>query len=191
MLCPGGGAPADGHGALAVLGGFGLGFGFGVAVTGLGVGFGVTRGVGAGVTRGVGAGVMAGVGAAVPPGLAMGDPVAAGAADAGTAVGDGLGDTDGLASIDGDGLTDGGGSEADPPGDAVGPDVSDAVVDWGAGWLGGTAAIGPFARADDAACCWSSTPPMPSAIVASTRFRTPRPSINRTRWVAVTAMRDS
>lgn len=182
MLCPGGRAPADGHGTLAALGGFGLGFGFGVAVTGFGVGFGVTRGVGAGVTRGVGAGVVAGVGAAVPPGLATGDPVAAGAADAGTAVGDGLGDTDGLATIEGDGLTDGGGSEVEPPGDEVGPGVAGAVVDPGAVWFGGgITATGPLARAVAAACCWSSAPPMPSAMVASTRFRTPRPRISRTR----------
>ena len=177
----------DGHGvlALAALGGFGVGSGFGV---GLGVdvtGFGVGTGVAAGVLAGVGAAVGAAVGPAVGAGVTIGDTVGTtGAPEARMAVGAALGDRDGLASIDGDGLTaDGlavGGSEADPAGVDVG--VPGTSVDPGVvGLVGGITATGPCARADAAACCWSSAPPMPSAMVASTRFRTPRPKTRRTR----------
>jgi hypothetical protein len=150
-----------------------FGVGFGVWVTGLGVGAGVTRGVGAGVTRGVGAGVTAGVGAAVPAGdaVAPGDSVP----DAGFVTGVELpaGEGDGVGSIEGLGLVGGepGGSVAG----AVGPGVA------GAGVGVGTAAMTFEGRADAAACCCSSTPPMPSAIVASTRFSTPRLRMSRTR----------
>ena len=218
LFCPGGGAPADGHGflSLATLGGFGfgsgLGFGvgFGFAVTGRGVAFGVARGVGAGVTRGVGAGVAAGltpgvgavvamgvatgvgaavvtgvgagVGAPVGGGVMTGDALATGEADARPGLGEGSGAEDAPGSIDGEGLgpdgpDDGGGSEVDPPGDAVGPG-SGAVVVTGDG---GIAAMGPVDRAASIACCWSSTPPRLNAMVASTRFRTPRPRMSRTR----------
>ncbi len=202
LSCPGGAAPGAGHGflTLAALGGFGFGVGLGfgvgrgVAATGFGVGFGVTRGVGAGVTRGVGAavaaGVPAGVGAAVTAGVGPAVLPGAGAGvttgtkgdpEARAAVGDGLAEGDGLASIDGDGLV-GGGSEADPAGVDVGPGVSAAGVASGTvGLAVGITATTPLARADAAACCWSSTPPMPRAMVASTRFRTPRPRIRRTR----------
>jgi hypothetical protein len=200
--------------------GFGFGVGLGVATTGFGVGFGVTRGVGAGVTRGVGAGVTRGVGAGVTrgvgagvtagvvtgvgaavragvgTGVATGNPVGTGVPPARSAVGEGLDDATGLTSTEGDGLAGSalalaGGSEVEPAGGDVGLGVCGAVVDDGPVVLGGTTAIAPVGRADDVACCWSPTPPMPSAMVASTRFRTPRPRMIRTRWVAVTAMRDS
>jgi hypothetical protein len=180
---------------LVALGGFGVGLGLGVGrgvdVTGFGVGLGVTRGVGAGVTRGVGAGVAAGVragvGAAVLAGVGAGVTTGiAGVPDASGVVGAGLGDGDGLASIEGEGLAgDGlavGGSEADPSGGAVVPGVPGTAVESGAvGLRDGTTATASLARADAAACCWSSAPPMPRAMVASTRFRTPRPRMRRTR----------
>ena len=215
LVCPGGCPPEVGQGALgfATFGGFGLGLGFasglgfGVAVTGLGVAFGVARGVGAGVARGVGAGVACGVGAAVGAAggsavgagvggdVTTGDPVEAGTGEPVAGLGEGLGDTDGLASIDGegvstDGLALGGGSVVDPPGGDVGPWVSGVVVGPGdgAGLGRGIAAMGP---ADWAARCCSSTPPMPSAIVARTRFRTPKLRMSRMRCRAVTAIWDS
>lgn len=189
LFCPGGGAPSAGHGVLAftTLGSFG--FGLGVDVAGLGVGAGVTSGAGARVTRGVGAGVVGGVGAGVTSGGIVGSD------DAGPIVGVGS-DPDaiagGLGSIDGDGPTAtavalGDGSRDGPPageavgacvgGGSVGPGVSAGV---GVGVGVGTAAMSE-GRLDAAACSWSSTPPMPSAIVASTRFRMPRLRMSRTR----------
>jgi hypothetical protein len=182
LLCPGGGAPSDGHGALVLagLGGFDLGgFGSGVFVTGRGVGAGVTRGVGAGVTCGVGADVGAALRAGVGPESAAGVP---GPGDGETAAG--LGATDGLGSIDGDGLaTDGlavacGWLVGPVDGDA-GPWVSGAVV--GAGVDVGTVGIWAMGPADAAARCCSSAPPIPSAIDARTRFRTPRLRMSRVR----------
>jgi len=199
---------------LGVRSGFGwwaTGLGFGVLATGCGVGAGVGRavaaGVGAGVGCAVGAGVGAGVGWAVGAGVGTrfgateGALVTAGdgvTAVATVGVPAGVGETAGLGSIDGDGLAtvgptlaggwDGvvpGGSDADPPGWEVEPVGGCGVA---AGPPGGTTAIGP---ADAAARCWSSAPPMPSAIVARTRFKTPRPMMSRMRWRAVTAMWDS
>jgi hypothetical protein len=204
LSLPGGSAPALGHGGLAftALGGFGLalGFGFGVDATGLGVGAGLTRGVGAGVTRGVGAGVSRGVargvGAAVASGVGagvtLGGPV--GSCTGGTtatAVGlatDPDGDTDGLAEATGDGLAGGdapgdGPTEGCPPGGVVWPagsGVSAGSTDCVGVGVGMTA-MTSVGRAEDAACCCSSTPPMPRAIVASTRFRIPRLRMSRTR----------
>lgn len=202
LSLPGASAPVAGHAGfgLATLGGFGF-FGFGVVVTGLGVAWGVARGVGAGVARGVGAGVGAAVGgatgpavgAAVGPEVTTGDPVEAGTGE--TAGGDGstLGTGDGLASIDGEGpgsidgvgvsvteLAVGWGSAVDPPGVDVGAPVSAVVVGSpdGAGVGVAITAIGPR---DAAARCCSSTPPIPSAIVARKRFRTPRLRMSRTR----------
>jgi hypothetical protein len=179
----------------AALGGFGLGFG--VDVAGLGVGAGVTRGVGAGVTRGVGrgvgaavvCGVGAGVTAGVGAGVTAGDVGCSGEAVAlAGAVGRGPdGDAEGLGSIEGDALAGGvaladGSTDGCPPGGEVGgcvPDVSvGSCVPAGVGV--GTAAMS-VGRREAAACCCSSTPPMPRAIVASTRFRTPRLRMSRTR----------
>jgi hypothetical protein len=191
LLWPGGGAPVEGHGVLAfaILGGFGSGFGlavgFGVAVTGLGVGAGVTRGVGAGVICGVGAGVGAALGAGVGAELAPGVP----GLDEGTAT-TSLGDADGLGSLDGDGLaTDGlavaAGSVVGPTDGDAGPCVVGGVSGSvrGVGMAGGTCAIG---AAEAPARCCSSAPPIPSAITARTRFRTPRLRMTRMRRMAVT-----
>jgi hypothetical protein len=149
----------------------------------------VTRGVGAGVgaavAAAVGAAVAAAVGVAVGTAVATGDAAAAGTDDAATADGEAAG----LASIEGDELATGalapalGSTDGDPPGGDVGGWDSGAVVGTGdaCGADGGTTAIGPLERSVPSACCWSLTPPMPSAIVASTRFRTPRLRMSRTR----------
>jgi hypothetical protein len=191
LLWPGGGAPSDGHGVLplAALGGFGSGFGlgvgFGVAVAGLGVGAGVTRGVGAGVTCGLGAGVGAALGAGVGSELAPGVP----GLDEGAAT-TRRGDADGLGSIDGEGLaTDGlavaAGWVVGPTDGDAGPCVAGALVGSvrGVGMAGGTCAMG---AAEAPARCCSSAPPIPSAITARTRFRTPRLRMTRMRRMAVT-----
>jgi hypothetical protein len=199
LLWPGGGAPSAGHGALdlVVFGGFvWCGSGFGVLETGLGVG--VTRGVGAGVRRGVGAGVTRGVGRGVATGVGLG--VATGVAltvGAGEAVGVTTGGgtaatavDEAVGAIDGDalgvaGLALGVGSTAgEPPAGDVGTGVTGATVgvDDGspAGVGAGMTATGPVGRTV-AACCWIWKPPIPSAIVARTRFRTPRLRMSRTR----------
>jgi hypothetical protein len=177
LFFPGGGAPSAGQGTLlfTVLGGFGLGLG--VLVTGRGVGAGVMTGVGTGVTRGVGAAVGAVVGTAVP----TGDPLAAGRNEV-TGVN---GEADGLASIDGEGLAAGlelgtGPIDGELPGGDVGAGVPGAVVGAteASGVGGAMIATGPEDAADRV-CNW--TPPMPSAIVARTRFRTPRLKMRRTR----------
>jgi hypothetical protein len=188
LLCPGGGAPSDGHGALSLAGFGGLGGlgGLGVFVTGLGVGAGVTRGVGAGVARGVGAGVTCGVAAGVGSalGAGVGPEWPAGVPRGVSVPPTGLGSADGLALIDGDGLaTDGlavaGGSLAGAVDGDAGPCVSGAVV--GAGVDVGTSGTWAMGPADADARCCSSTPPIPSAIDARTRFRTPRLRMSRVR----------
>jgi hypothetical protein len=183
LLWPGGGAPSEGHGvlALATLGGFGAGFGlgvgFGVAVTGLGVGAGVIRGVG----TGVGAALGAGVGSELAPGIPGLDEGAATTR---------RGDADGLGSIDGEGLAMDGlavaaGSVVGVTDGDAGLCVAGAAVGSvrGVGIAGGTCAIGP---AEGPARCCSSAPPIPRAIPARTRFRTPRLRMTRMRRMAVT-----
>jgi hypothetical protein len=168
-----------------------VGFGVGLAV-GFGVGFGVGLAVGAGVARAVGAGVARAVGAGVGspvavgwlgrgvagvPGAVVGLPGTAGDAEATAMVGLGLmsvpvavGDGEGAGEPDG---VDGGVSLAGGCGEV--PDVGGvAAVVVGVG----TIAIGPLLA--PARCC-SSTPPIPSAIVARTRFRTPRLTMSRAR----------
>jgi hypothetical protein len=211
LLWPGGMAPSPGHGALAflVLGGFvWWGVGLGVLETGLGVGVtrgvgaGVRRGVGAGVTRGVGAGVTRGVGrgvgfgfgfgvttgvaAAVGAAVTVGVPVglATGGGTAATAVDEAAGATDGNGLVVA-GLMLGVGSTAgEPPAGEVGTGVTGAAagVDDGspAAVAVGRTATGPLGRTVTA-CCWSWKPPIPSAIVARMRFRTPRLRMRRTR----------
>jgi len=147
---------------------------------------GVGRGVGAAVACGVGAGVTAGVGA----GVTAGDVGCPGEAVAlAGAVGRGpVADAEGTGSIDGDALASGvalddGSTDGCPPGGDVGVCVPGAVVGWVSAGVGvgvGTAAMS-VGRREAAACCCSSTPPMPRAIVASTRFRTPRLRMSRTR----------
>ena len=190
--------------AFELSGGFGvgLGVGFGVgAFVGLAVGFGVgsavARGVGVVVRRGVGSAVGRGVPSAGPgswvdvgllgvgPGVDPGPPVGwagtSGDALDSAVVGLARGDPDGLAAgvadveLDGDAADDGllvnPGLPLAP--DSPGPVGADAVE------VGTWAMLlGPGARSDR---CWSSTPPMPSATVARTRFRRPRLRMRRTR----------
>ncbi len=192
LLLPGGSAPLAGHGFLdfAALGGLG----FGVALAGLGVGAGVTRGVGAGVTRGVGRGVGAAVARGVGAGVTAGEVVGSGdAATVAAGVGKGPdGAAEAPGSIVGEGLASGGvalgdGSTDGPTaGDDAGACVPGACVGCGvSAGAGVRVGVGTAAmsagRLEAAACCWSSTPPMPRAIVASTRFRMPRLRTSRTR----------
>lgn len=139
-----------------------------------------------------------GVGAAV--GVGVGPPVAVGWL--GGAEGPGTGAVVGVTGVPGEALAtaiDGLGlasapeglAAGDPPGEALGDALGTPL---GEGWAPGdedepavpaglgvgvdTTAIGPllsFAR------CWSSKPPRPSAIVARTRFRTPRLRMRRAR----------
>ena len=184
--------------------GAGVGFGVGAGV-GFGVGTGVGLGVGAGVGLGVGAGVGLGVGAGV--GLGVGAGVGRTCAPVGTGVGAAvaLGELPGTA---GDGITvgldgdepgpwlAGTSGEPDGRGDPVGPGdppggASDAPADddglaagprpVGAADGVGTTAIPSLWRGGVIPRCWSSTPPIPSAIVARTRFRTPRLNTSRAR----------
>jgi hypothetical protein len=169
----------------------GLAVGFAV---GLAVGFAVALAVGCGVGWAVRTGVGAAVGLGVGPrvadgwlgrgeGFALG-PVVGVAGAAGEALATAI---VGLAlAIGADGLAIGD-VVGDPLGDAVGSPLGDASLPGeagepavGAGLGAGvdTTAIGlllSFAR------CWSSTPPRPSAIVARTRFRTPRLRMRRAR----------
>jgi hypothetical protein len=175
--------------------GFGVGFLVGGGV-GSAVGRAVGLAVGLGVGFGVGWAVRTGVGAAV--GLGVGPPVAVGwlGRAEGPATGAVVGVTgvagealataivglaltsgpEGLAAGDplGEPLGDALGTplgEACAPGDADEPAVPSGLgVDTTAIWL-----LRSFAR------CWSSTPPRPSAIVARTRFRTPRLRMRRAR----------
>jgi hypothetical protein len=143
--------------------------------------------VGAVVARGVGAVVVAGVGAGgASAGLvAEGDGVTAIAGDVaglGTTPG---GEAPGLGTGAGDGLAPDGvalpvGPMGGRPGDDVGPGVS-GVVGPASGDVGVGIAAMAVARAEAAACCCNSTPPIPRAIVARTRFRTPRLRMSRTR----------
>jgi hypothetical protein len=172
----------------------GVGRGVGAAVT-RGVGAAVTRGVGAAVTRGVGAAVTAGVGAAVTTGVGagvttgavVGVVVAVAVAVAAGFRGGTDEDAEGSGTIDGDALATGGtlddGSMEDcPAGGDAGASVAGASVGAGvSSGIGVGIAAMSVGRLDVSACCWSSTPPMPSAIVASTRFRTPRLRMSRTR----------
>jgi hypothetical protein len=201
LFFPGGPAPGAGHGVLFLTAFGGFGFGFGVEVAGLGVGAGVIRGVGAGVTRGVGRGVGAavacdvgaGVTAGVGTGVTAGDVVDPGEAVAfAGVVGKGPdGDAEAPGSIDEEGVALGSGlaladgsTDGCPPGGDVGGCVPDgsvgSEVSAGFGVGVGTAAMSE-GRREAAACCCSSAPPMPRAIVASTRFRTPRLRMSRTR----------
>lgn len=179
LFLPGGPAPGAGHGVLL----FATGFGLGVDVAGLGVGDGVTRGVGAAVVCAVGAGVTTGVGAGVTAGDVGAGEAVAGAGDVGRRL---VADAEGLGSIDGDALVSGDPlGDGSPDGCPLGVDVGGCVPDVSVGsrvpsGVGvGTAAMS--GRREAEACCCSSTPPMPRAIVASTRFRTPRLRMSRTR----------
>ena len=158
----------------------GLGAGGGLAV-GTAVGRAVGRAVGALVGRAVGVGVLAGLGAGV--GLAVGRAV-------GRAVGALVAGADGRWLAVGPcvpaGTTFGVGEAAAPVGDGIGdpggfnpgPSLGVAtLVEPGAG--GVTTATGPCPDPSDR--CWSPTPPMPIAIVASTRFRAPRLRTRRAR----------
>jgi hypothetical protein len=160
-----------------LLGHGGCAFAFaGDAAVGAGVGFLVGLAVGTGVGPLVGLAVRLGVGLAGTSG------VATAGIDAPADVGLGL-------TAAGEGVTDGEvvGAEADGVGPGVSPGAGDSVdpgvgvpapvgvgVDVGtmAIWLGPPLAL---------ARCWSSTPPMPRAIVARTMFRTPRLRMSRAR----------
>ena len=181
-------------------------FGVGVAWrSARGVGAGVTRGVGRGVgaavTRGVGAVVAAGVGAggdrrcrgdlrggargrrgrpARRSARAMPSPwqVTPAGPDADA---DGPGTIDGAGARQGRAYTRRAAQPLAAPRATVGPGVPGASVGPASAGVG-VGDGGDVGRPGDAAArCWSSTPPMPSAIVASTRFRTPRLRMSRTR----------
>jgi hypothetical protein len=110
-------------------------------------------------------------------------PAGTGEAAAGDGVAAGLGSIDGVRLAGGALAATLGSAEGVPPDGEVGGWLSGAVVGVGDGGdvVGGTTATGPLERFVPASCCWSRTPPMPSAIVASTRFRTPRLRMSRTR----------
>ena len=215
LACFGGFATTSVGRGVALAVGFGVGLGAGLGVgravgrgVGAGVGRAVGRGVGAGVGRAVGRGVGAGVGRAVGRGVlgvsvgpgvfgcwvgptVVGVPVASGASvgvaagATGLAVGEAAGVGVGVAAI---GVPDGvgvGTAVGWPV--PVGSPVGTPPVAVGTGV--GTTAIG--GRDDAAERCWSSIPPTPSAIVASTRLRMPRLRISRARWDDVTSVRDS
>ena len=184
-------------GLLFALVGFGMGF-----LVGGGVGAAVGRAVGLAVGLGVGFGlgwaVRTGVAAAV--GVGVGPPVAVGwlGRAEGPATGAVVGVTgppgEALATaIDGLGLASGpeGLGAGDPPGEPLGDALGTALDE---GWAPGDAdepavPAGPGVRVEITAIgpllslarCWSSKPPRPSAIVARTRFRTPRLRMRRAR----------
>lgn len=174
LLCPGGGPPSVGHGGFALTSPGGctvdtVGF-----AVGLDVGLGVGRVVGLAVGRAVGRAVGALVAGAAGRWLAVGPCVPAGTTfgvGEAAAPGDEIGDP---GDDDGDGVTDPTGWPEPPvvPGPSLGVAT---LVEPGAGVV--TTATGPCPDPSDR--CWSPTPPMPIAIVARTRFRTPR---LRTRW---------
>jgi hypothetical protein len=165
----------------------GAGVGLGV---GFGVGLGVARGVGCAVwvARGVASGVWAGavvgplvelgwLGAGVVNGPWVGWPGMTGELLA-TAI-EGLG-TAGLGLVRPVGAVLG---EAVSPGDALALAGTPVGVDAGTPVDGvgvETWAIWPGCP-ERWARCWSSAPPMPSATVARTRFRTPRLRMRRAR----------
>ena len=164
-------------GAFVGLGlGAAVGFGVGLAV---GAAVGATVGFGGGLPVEVG---WLGRGVDVAPGAPVGLAGTAGEAVATAMVGSGLtgpvpvgdGEGDGIGSL---GEAVGAGWEAfgGLPGDALDPPVGAAI---GVGVATMATALGPplpLAR-----CC-SETPPIPSAIVARTRFRTPRLRMSRAR----------
>ena len=172
----------------ALVGAFvGSGVGFGV---GLGVGF----GVGAGVERGVGAAVWVarGVGSGVRCGAEVGPPVEVGWLGAGVPIGAPVGpagtagellatDSEGLGIALDAALADG------LPAGSVGLVLTPGVpLGVGTAWLPvtgagvATCAICDGCPARSVRCC-SSTPPIPSATVARTRFRMPRLRMRRAR----------
>jgi len=189
-----------------LLGQGGCAFGLLFALVGFGVGFLVGRGVGSavgpavglavglGVAFGVGWAVLIGVGAAV--GVGVRPPVAVGWL--GRAEGPATGAVVGVTEVPGEALAttiDGLGLASGPEGLAAGEPLGDAAgTALGDGWAPGdadepavpaglgvgvdTTAIGPLLSL---ARCWSSKPPRPSAIVARTRFRTPRLRMRRAR----------
>lgn len=169
-------------------------FGFGVgAFVGLAVGFGVGSFVGFADGAAVGFGVGLGVGGTV------GSPVAAGwlarGVEGATGAVVGLpgtpGDAEaiadvglGLASVP-DAVGDGEGAGAEPDGVAAGDSPADGCWEFPEvgvvlGVAVGTIAIALGPLLELARCC-NSTPPMPSAIVARTRFSTPRLRMSRAR----------
>jgi hypothetical protein len=190
--------------------GFAVGFGVGAAV-GLAVGFAVATAVGlavgravavlgSGVTTGVATGSGVGVGPVVGAAVGSGEVAAEGLGAVVVAVGEAavsglpLGPADGVGPVttaDGVGASDGstdpdgpGAGLVDPPGslgaDALG--AAEPVPGSLAGGVGvGTWAMASVGRADSVARCCSSTPPIPRAIVARTRFRTPRLRTRRAR----------
>jgi hypothetical protein len=182
---------------LAVGRGVGLAVGAGVGCdVGRGVGSAVGRGVGAEVGRAVGAGVWTGrsvdAGRSLGTGVGrtVGVPVAIGAR-VGVAVAPG---TSGLDAGVPDGLDDGGVSEApgEPLGRAEGRPLPGGVVgdpvavggEVGGVGVGTTATGGGDGDVDR---CVRPSPPAPSTIVASTRFRMPRLRTSRARWADVTS----
>jgi hypothetical protein len=191
LVCPGGGPPFVGHGGRTL-----TAAGLAVRTAGSGVARWVGRGVGRAVGFGVGAGVGAAVGADVgaPVGAAVGCvagcsvPVGAGVApgatpggaDASPLVGVGDGSPDGEASG-----PDGVGSAADEDGDGAGwlgcPLPSVGCVEAGDALEAGVCTTATGGGLDVAFRPWSSTPPTPNAIVARTRFRTPRLRMSRAR----------
>jgi hypothetical protein len=182
--------------------GVGRAVGFGVA-GGLGVAADVGRAVGAAVGRAVGALVGAAVGAEV--GAAVAPPVgAAVGCVAGCCVPVGSGVEPGARPggaearpVVGDGDGSPGGEASGPEGVGSGADGDPEGAGW-PGWLGwplppvgcvpgcDVPGVGVFTMAtggwpDAASRCWSPTPPTPNAIVARTRFRTPRLRMSRAR----------
>lgn len=159
-----------------------VGRGVGRAV-GAGGGFGVAAGVGRAVGADVGALVGAAVGATVgcvtgccaPVGAGVEPGWTPGGADARPEVGDGSGPDGEASGPDGVGRgAEGVGSLGGPLPPAgcvpVGEPIGDGVV---------TTATGGWP--DGVVRCWSPTPPIPNAIVARTRFRTPRLRMSRAR----------
>ncbi len=158
------------------------------AVEELGVGLPVGRGVGRGVGGAVGPAVGATDGRGVSRGRGVGSGpgttargVVRGAIDAATWVPVGTGpdgDEFGISRLPvGDGATVDG--DGPPPGGLVGGPLGRAPVAVGLAVGVGTTAtsdgVGGVVR------CWSSRPPIPSAITARTMFRTPRLRMSRAR----------
>ena len=185
MAWPGGAPFLLGHGgcalALPVEADVGAGVG---AFVGLGVGLAVGAAVGAAVGFGVGLPVdvgWLGRGVDVAPGALVGLAGTTGEAVATAIVGSGLtgpplpvGDGDGIGPL-GEALGVSVGAVAEVPGDALDPPEGAAI---GVGVATTATALGPPLAL--ARCC-SETPPIPSAIVARTRFRTPRLRMSRAR----------
>jgi hypothetical protein len=147
--------------------GFGDGLGVG-AVVGWGVGRGLAVRPGVGAADAVGVGPPGVTGAVLGPGVASGTT----AMPVGLAAGEAGGDVDGNAAVvgEGDGVTGGALGTVDG-GDVAGP----------AGVWVGTTATGADGAAEGIDRSRNSTPPIPRAIVARTRFRTPRLRMSRAR----------